>query len=50
MDGAKLVAARKSRFWSQERAAEELKVGRVTFYRWEQGETTPQGEHLLKDP
>ena len=46
MDGAKLKAARKRRYWSQERAAEELKVGRVTLHRWEQGKAIPQGENL----
>jgi transcriptional regulator with XRE-family HTH domain/tetratricopeptide (TPR) repeat protein len=46
VDGAKLTAARKRRYWSQERAAEALNVGRVTLHRWEQGRAIPQGENL----
>ena len=48
MDGDKLKAARKRRYWSQEQAAEALNINRITYYRWEHGETIPQGEHLRR--
>ncbi len=38
----KLLAARKQKRWSQERAAAEIQIDRKTYIRWEQGQHTPQ--------
>jgi transcriptional regulator with XRE-family HTH domain len=38
----KLIAARKQKCWSQEKAAAEIKIDRKTYVRWEQGQHTPQ--------
>jgi tetratricopeptide (TPR) repeat protein/transcriptional regulator with XRE-family HTH domain len=45
---ARLRLERVKRHWTLEKAAEELQVGRVTLYRWETGQTTPNASGLMQ--
>ena len=44
----KLVALRKAKGFSQQEAAEKLGVSRQAVSRWEQGETSPDTDNLIK--
>jgi transcriptional regulator with XRE-family HTH domain len=41
-----LIAARKQKMWSQQKAAEEIGIDRKTYIRWEKGQHIPQPNTL----
>lgn len=48
MKWEQLVAARERKHFSQSEAAELIRVGLVTYQRWETGKTKPQPQHMRR--